>query len=102
MVLPTVTLGIPARKNHISVTSSGEGVGVARIDGHKVAKIARESEKVVDSYEQDDADEHHPCDHLLGRDAAGGYTLQGRGVGGITDQRRIACMRGLIQPALRV
>ena len=80
-ILPTVTLGITACKKPISTIDhkcpqmiirvrlgGGGGGGWAAIRGQKitVAKIEPALQKVVHSYEDDDADERHPCDCFLG------------------------------------
>ena len=49
-MLPTVTLGIPACKEHIIVT-------VLSMQGGGLCDLAREFQQNVDSYEDDDTDE---------------------------------------------
>ena len=66
VVLPTVTLGMPACKKNISVIVHRSHLGGgSRFTATKLRR-ACEFQKNVDSLEDDDADEHHHCDCLLG------------------------------------
>ena len=67
----------PQHHRHHSVSCGEEGGG-----GCAILRQSSTRQKNVDSYEEEDADEHHPCDRARMRGLAWLPFVGGRGGGG--------------------